>query len=428
MISSPVEGGGPGRTSLFLGSATGLAASAAWQKDGESGQAWMGYSVASAGDVNKDGYDDVIIGSPYYKNGQTNEGKAYLYLGSAAGITEPPAWAVESDTQFAIFGYSVASAGDINNDGYSDVIIGSPGQFAKVYVYLGSASGLALVPDWTAQGPGGSQFGYSVAGAGDVNGDGFDDIIVGDTYYSNGQNHEGRAVSYVAPGPCANVVCSALDQCHDVGVCNNATGLCSNPNKPDGTACDDANASTVNDVCGAGTCAGSDLCANVVCSALDPCHDAGVCDHATGSCSSPAKANGSACDDADPNTVNDACYNGACGGTNLCVDVVCSALDQCHDAGVCDHATGTCSNPNKANGTACDDGNAQSVNDACYNGACGGMNLCVDVACSALDQCHVAGVCDPATGMCSNPAKADGASCDDNDALTRYIRVFFSCF
>ncbi len=205
------------------------------------------------------------------------------------------------------------------------------------------------------------------------------------------------------------VVCAAQDQCHDAGVCDPASGACSNPAMPDGTACSDGDACTQTDTCQAGACAGAHP---VVCAAQDQCHDAGTCDPATGACSNPAKADGAACDDGDACTRADTCQTGACSGAD---PVVCTAQDQCHDAGACDPATGACSNPPKANGAACDDGDACTQTDACQAGACAGAN---PVVCTAQDQCHDAGVCDPASGVCTNPVKANGAACDDGDACT----------
>jgi len=160
------------------------------------------------------------------------------------------------------------------------------------------------------------------------------------------------------------VVCAASDQCHDVGTCNTGTGACSNPAKPDGSACSDSNACTT-DSCQAGACVG----APVVCVASDDCHEAGTCDGLTGACSNPAKPDGSPCSDADGCTQVDDCQAGACVGSN---PVVCVASDQCHEAGVCDPGSGTCSNPALADGTGCDDANACTVNDACASGACVG--------------------------------------------------------
>src|SRR5262249_51259118 len=151
------------------------------------------------------------------------------------------------------------------------------------------------------------------------------------------------------------------------------------------------------DSCQVGACAGSDP---VVCSASDQCHDAGVCDPASGTCSNPAKADDAECSDGDACTLSDTCQAGSCvSGTR----VVCAALDQCHEAGVCDPASGTCSNPAKADGAECSDGDACMLSDTCQAGSCVSGT---PVVCVALDQCHEAGVCDPASGTCSNPAKA----------------------
>jgi hypothetical protein len=87
-------------------------------------------------------------------------------------------------------------------------------------------------------------------------------------------------------------VCTALDQCHDVGVCNPSSGACSNPDAPDGSACDDADLCTQTDACDAGSCVGDNP---VVCAALDQCHDAGLCDSGTGECSNPEKVLGTLC-------------------------------------------------------------------------------------------------------------------------------------
>ena len=188
--------------------------------------------------------------------------------------------------------------------------------------------------------------------------------------------------------------------------CSSGPG-CQHHVLPDGVACTDGDACTQTDTCHSGACVGT---APVVCTALDQCHDAGVCDRASGTCSNPDKANGSACSDGDACTQSDSCQAGVCTGAD---PVVCTALDQCHDAGVCDPASGTCSNPNKTDGAACADGDACTQTDSCQSGICTGTN---PVVCAALDQCHDAGVCDPASGTCSNPSKADGSACSDGNA------------
>src|SRR5207247_2188257 len=126
------------------------------------------------------------------------------------------------------------------------------------------------------------------------------------------------------------VVCTAQDQCHDVGTCDPASGQCSNPAMLDGAACSDGNACTQTDACQGGSCTGTNP---VVCTAQDQCHDAGTCDPASGQCSNPAKLDGPACSDGDARTLPDALPSGSCTGTN---PVVCTAQDQCHDVGTCD--------------------------------------------------------------------------------------------
>jgi uncharacterized repeat protein (TIGR01451 family) len=193
-----------GRAYVYLGSASGLGTTAAWMAESDQVNGYFGDSVATAGDVNGDGYSDVIVGAPMYDNGQVDEGRAYVYLGSASGLAGTAAWTAESNQVDAYLGYSVATAGDVNGDGYSDVIVGAPdydnveNMEGRAYVYLGSASGLGSTPAWTAESnQGGAQFSRSVATAGDVNGDGYSDVIVGAFGYDNGELNEGMAFVYL---------------------------------------------------------------------------------------------------------------------------------------------------------------------------------------------------------------------------------------
>jgi len=192
-----------GRAYVYYGSPSGPSKTPDWMAEGDQEFAGFGFSVASAGDVNGDGYDDVIVGAYLYDNGEPNEGRAYVYYGSAAGLSLTPDWTGEINQVGAQFGYSVGTAGDVNGDGYSDVIIGAflydNGQDAEggAFVYHGSASGLSATPDWSAESnQAGARFGASVGTAGDVNGDGFDDVIVGAYNYDHGEIDEGRAAVY----------------------------------------------------------------------------------------------------------------------------------------------------------------------------------------------------------------------------------------
>jgi hypothetical protein len=141
----------------------------------------FGYSLASAGDVNGDGFADVIVGARDLNGGA---GSAFVYFGGPAGVSASPNVTIPGPgTSNAAFGGSIASAGDVNRDGYADVIVGAYGVNANAgaaYVYLGGPGGTSTSPSSTFTGPAAnSDMGSSVAGAGDVNGDGYGDVIVG---------------------------------------------------------------------------------------------------------------------------------------------------------------------------------------------------------------------------------------------------------
>jgi hypothetical protein len=192
-----------GKAFLFHGSAAGLSAPISWTAEGDQSTGQFGISVSTAGDVNGDGYSDVIIGANCYDNGETDEGRAYVYLGSSAGLLATPSWFAESDQAFSNFGIRVSTAGDINGDGYSDVIVAAMTYHngetdeGKVFAFYGSVSGLSLTPNWVAESNNEyAFFGYQLKAAGDVNGDGYSDIIVGAESFSNGEYREGRAFIY----------------------------------------------------------------------------------------------------------------------------------------------------------------------------------------------------------------------------------------
>jgi hypothetical protein len=194
--------GNEGWAFAYYGSESGLATTAAWTAESNQSDAYFGFSVATAGDVNGDGFSDVIVGAQLYDNVESNEGGAFAYYGSAAGLATIFAWSAESNQAFTHLGTSVATAGDVNGDGFSDVICGAPfygndqGE-GGAFVYHGSAGGLVTAPAWTAEANQTfAEFGTSVATAGDVNGDGFSDVVVGAIKYDNGETDEGRAFAY----------------------------------------------------------------------------------------------------------------------------------------------------------------------------------------------------------------------------------------
>jgi hypothetical protein len=192
-----------GAAAVYHGSATGLSSVPNWGDEGDQNTALFGTSVGTAGDVNGDGYADVIVGASWYDNGQTNEGAAAVYYGSAAGLSLVPSWLGEGNQEAAVFGAAVGTAGDVNGDGYDDVIVGAPlytnGQTNEgaAFVYYGSAAGLSPIAAWLGESDQEeADFGKSVGTAGDVNGDGYADVIVGAYSYDHGQTDEGAAVVY----------------------------------------------------------------------------------------------------------------------------------------------------------------------------------------------------------------------------------------
>jgi len=204
------------------------------------------------------------------------------------------------------------------------------------------------------------------------------------------------------------VTCPAPDSCHLDGTCDPATGLCVPPPKGDGSPCDDGNLCTTTDQCLGGTCVGSNP---RTCEAVDDCHLAGVCYPATGECTRPVKPNGAPCDDGNPCTRVDSCQAGVCTGSS---PLPCPATDACHLPGVCNPATGTCSDPVAPEGTPCNDRNPCTTEDACQEGVCQGQ----PVVCPPPTPCHDQGICDVVSGLCTAVPKTDGASCNDGNACT----------
>ncbi|MCD4750780.1 MAG: FG-GAP-like repeat-containing protein, partial [Thermoanaerobaculales bacterium] len=191
-----------GLVALYHGSATGLSASADWSFVSDMAGAYLGEGAASAGDVNGDGYSDVIVGARSYDPGIWG-GEAWVFHGSAGGLASTPAWTGDNDQASAGYGHAVATAGDVNGDGYADVVVGAhmydnpETNEGRVSVYLGSASGLGSSAAWTAESDQDqSGYGWALGSAGDVNGDGYADLLVGAYRYDNGNTDEGRALLY----------------------------------------------------------------------------------------------------------------------------------------------------------------------------------------------------------------------------------------
>ena len=203
-----------GKAYLYLGTSSGLASgsvgSESWSSSGDDeAGALYGSSLSFAGDVNGDGYDDVVVGARNYGTAPFRSGKVYLYSGTSLGLSSGAVggetWSSVGDNQANTnFGDSVSLAGDTNGDGYSDIIVGARGydivdNEGKVYVYLGSASGLSATASWTSSGDNEASdlFGNSVVGGLDVNGDGYDDVVVGAYFHDTNASNEGKAYLYL---------------------------------------------------------------------------------------------------------------------------------------------------------------------------------------------------------------------------------------
>ncbi len=182
-----------GRLMLFMGSARGIGSIPVWSVDGDVSGARLGQAVANAGDVNGDGIADIIVGAP----GSGVGGRAYVYYGNASTYFNVTPAVLELGQVSGNFGFSVARAGLVNNDSYSDVIVGAPGA-DKALVYQGSVAGVITTAAQTLTGDQlGSQFGVLVSGGGDIDNNGFDDVLVGADLYDNGEADEGRLYAYM---------------------------------------------------------------------------------------------------------------------------------------------------------------------------------------------------------------------------------------
>ncbi|MFQ6107772.1 MAG: ATPase domain-containing protein [Thermoplasmata archaeon] len=156
----------------------------------------LGFALAT-GDVDNDGtYDDIIVGAPGYSSGD-NDGAAFVYYGNTDGsfTTQVNLSLVSAANER--HGFSLAK-GDFNNDGYDDLAVGAPyydSGSGRVYIYFGTSSGLSShqPPDLMYKNVSGAElFGWNIT-AGDFNGDGYDDLLVGAPSNDNSSTNDGRA-------------------------------------------------------------------------------------------------------------------------------------------------------------------------------------------------------------------------------------------
>ncbi len=172
--SGPVEGNAPNV--------------ADWFQPGPALYGQFGYSVDLAGDIDGDGFDDVVVGAPYYEATLPGEGAVFIYTGTPTGPSSSPWFWVPGGKDDAAFGQSVAIVGDVDGDGFEDVLVGAPGWDHSLSMVDGVGAALLLPggsapptgPSWTFEGAQvGDGVGFAVSRAGDVNFDGYPDVAVG---------------------------------------------------------------------------------------------------------------------------------------------------------------------------------------------------------------------------------------------------------
>ena len=193
----------PGAMYVFNGSAGGLATTAAFKVSGEMPGSHLGEALAAVGDVNGDGYPDVAIGARDFSCGGGPAGKIYLYLGGRNGLSTDRVWTAVGKGKGSL-GRAMAAGGDLNGDGFADLLAGAPGggpDEGAVYVFFGGPAGWSGDPIVIEGEGSGSGFGFGLFSAGDTNGGGAAGMVVGAP--GGGDKKEGLARIYfgIAPKP-----------------------------------------------------------------------------------------------------------------------------------------------------------------------------------------------------------------------------------
>ena len=193
---------------MFDGSASGIAPTADLVIAGTVAEGQLGAGLAGAGDVNADGYADLVAGVPAADGAI---GRILVFHGSAAGLDATPDADIPGNSAGGgFFGQAVAGVGDLDGDGIDDVAVGAfgvDGRTGRVSIFLGGMTGLRTPPAIRVDGPfgGNGDFGWTVAGAGDVDGSGAADLAVGSPGVDDGDGrvyvYRGSALTGITPEP-----------------------------------------------------------------------------------------------------------------------------------------------------------------------------------------------------------------------------------
>lgn len=196
-LASATSSLAPGKGKVYVFSGTNGNLIRSWSDAGNNG---FGHALASAGDVNRDGRADVLVGLPYYSGIDATRGRAIVYSGRDGSVLH----VLDGYSSNGLFGYALDGLGDVNGDRRGDFLVSAynelgPGNVrGAVHVFDGRTGSIL----WSYRGePGASvsdQFGAAAAGAGDIDGDGRNDVIVGAPQWRSAQNW-GRAYTYLSP-------------------------------------------------------------------------------------------------------------------------------------------------------------------------------------------------------------------------------------
>lgn len=186
VLGSP--GAAPGGAArVYYGSAMGPPMAPSITLLGPSSADSFGASLA-AGDFNGDGYGDLAVGVPLATTTGigSDAGSVWIFAGRSSGVVSGATIQLRATYNSSFFGHAIASAGDVNRDGFDDLVVGAPtarvgGQLnsGAAYLFRGSMSGLPADATQTVDGAPGDGMGYGVGGGGDLNGDGYCDVAMG---------------------------------------------------------------------------------------------------------------------------------------------------------------------------------------------------------------------------------------------------------